>query len=94
MMMMVKMMKMTMMKVLVVMIVFLQVVQTFSRSLSCNLECEDLTDLQVEHLKQLPKAKCLLKHLKCSLHRRKQNVKRSIAKSLRRKMIMTTIGDS
>ena len=50
MMMMVKM----MMMVLVVIIVFLQVVQTFSRSLSCNLECEDLTDLQVEHLKQLP----------------------------------------
>ena len=48
------MMMVKMMKVLVVMIVFLQVVQTFSRSLSCNLECEDLTDLQVEHLKQLP----------------------------------------
>ena len=52
MMMMVKM--MMMMKVLVLTIVFLQVVQTFSRSLSCNLECEDLTDLQVEDLKQLP----------------------------------------
>ena len=44
---------MMMVKMMMVMIVFLQVVQTFSRSLSCNLECEDLTDLQVEHLKQV-----------------------------------------
>ena len=26
---------------------FIQVVQTFSRSLSCNLECDDMIDLQV-----------------------------------------------
>ena len=69
---------------------FVQVVQTFSRSLSCNLECDDMTDLQV-HLIHISS---IIFNMFRTIPRRRLNAKRSIAKSLRRRTIMTTTGDS